>query len=293
MGTPGTFGVVVIARKLAARLLESLGWSRRAIRGPSALLVAGGLVLFALTSCGSSGSTVLEPIEPILDGDIEIVADRSGSSATFTVETTIPVACAVIYGTDESFGSIAVDNDMQGGAHRDHGPLLTGLSPDTEYVYILQGSDAAGTIYRSEVLSFRTPQAAETGLGVNVAPTGAVIGASSEFSTAFAAENAIDADIGTEWSTAGDGDDAWIEIDLGEARLVTAVAFRTREMTDGTALTRTFTVTIDDTVFGPYTAGRDPIVLDEPYAGRILRFDAHETTGGNTGATEIEIYTDR
>ncbi len=38
---------------------------------------------------------------------------------------------------------LAVDTDMQGGAHNDHGPLLTGLTPDTEYKYILRGSDAA------------------------------------------------------------------------------------------------------------------------------------------------------
>ena len=251
-------------------------------------------IAVALIAAGCSGddtSTTIEPIEPILASAIEIDVDPSGTTADFSVATNIPVACAVVYGTDEAFGSIAVDNDMQGGAHLDHGPLLTGLVPDTQYQYILQGSDAAGTIYRSEVLTFRTPPAADTGLGPNVATTGTVTAASSEFSGAFAAANAIDGDLGTEWSTDGDGDDAWIEIDLGEAQEITAIAFRTRQMTDGTAITDTFTVTIDDQVFGPFAAGPDPAKLDVATPGRIVRIDADDTTGGNTGASEIEIFT--
>lgn len=255
-------------------------------------LAAAGIALVMLAGCSNdnSSSAGVQPIEPILSGDIEIVADPSGTSATFAVDTTIPVACAVIYGTDDSFGFIAVDNDMQGGAHQDHGPLLTGLTPDTEYQYILQGSDASGTIYRSDTLTFRTPPAADSGFGANIAPSGTVIASSSEFSDAFAAANAVDGNLGTEWSTAGDGDDAWIEIDLGQDREIIAVAFRTRQMTDGTAITNAFTITIDGQSLGPFPAGTDPIALDDPVTGRVLRFGADQTTGGNTGATEIEVY---
>ena len=256
-------------------------------------LAAAAIALVMLAGCsgGNSSSSGVEPIEPILSGDIEIVADPSGTSATFAVDTTIPVACAVIYGTDDSFGAIAVDNDMQGGAHQHHGPLLTGLTPDTEYQYILQGSDAAGTIYRSDTLTFRTPPATDSGFGPNIAPSGTVISASSEFSDSFAAANAIDGDLGTEWSTAGDGDDAWIEIDLGQTHDISAVSYLTRQMTDGSAITDTFTMTIDGQVFGPFTVEATPIALDDPVTGRVLRFDADQTTGGNTGATEIEVYT--
>jgi hypothetical protein len=256
-----------------------------------ALLV--GVAIFAIDGCGSSNGSdpAVEPIDAIVVGDIEIETDPSGRSATLAVETAIPVACAVIYGSDDSFGSIAVDSDMQGGAHNDHSPLLTGLTPATEYHYILQGSDTAGTIYRSDVMSFRTPAAADTGLGPNIAPTGTVTAASSSFSDRFAPELAIDGDLGTEWSTAGDGDEAWIEIDLGENQAIAAVGFRTREMTDGTAITDTFSVTIDGTDVGPFPTGAEPAVLDEVVVGRVVRFDAIETTGGNTGATEIEIFT--
>ncbi len=256
------------------------------------LLVLGALTLVVAACTSSSGgaSPEIKPIESILASEISIEPDLAGTSVTFEVDTTIPVACSVIYGTDESFGSIAVDNDMQGGAHQNHGPLLTGLSPDTKYTYILQGSDAAGTIYRSNVMTFITPPAAESTLGTNIATTATVTGASSEFSDAFAATNAIDGDLATEWSTAGDGDNAWIEIDLGRDQPITSVAYRTREMTDGSAITETFTITIDGMTLGPFATSADPVVLDKPTSGQILRIDTDRTTGGNTGASEIEIY---
>lgn len=248
-------------------------------------------VALLLAACSTNDeASPIEPIEPILASAIELTFDPSGTTAALTVDTTIPVACAVIYGTDDTYGAIAVDNDMQGGAHHDHGPLLAGLAPDTEYQYILQGSDAAGTIYRSDTLTFRTPPATDTGLGTNIAPTGTITAVSSEFSDAFAATNAIDGNPATEWSTTGDGDNAYIEIDLGQTHEITAVALHTRQMTDGTAITNTYTVTIDDQTLGPYTSD-EPALLDTPVTGQVVRIEADQTTGGNTGATEIEIYT--
>jgi F5/8 type C domain len=262
----------------------------RPVRRLIPALVAIALLAAACGSGSDDDAVSVNPIEPILANEIQITADPTGTTARLEVDTTIPVACNVIFGTDDNFGSIAVDSDMQGGAHDDHGPLMTGLEPDTEYQYILQGSDESGRIYRSDIMTFRTPSAADNGLGENLAPTGTITGSSSDFSSGFAAANAIDGDIGTEWSSAGDGDDAWIEIDLGESRDVAAVSFRTRSMTDGTAITETFTVTVDGTELGPFTAGNDPVVLDETVTGQVFRFDADSTTGGNTGATEIEIF---
>ena len=150
---------------------------------------------------------------------------------------------------------------------------------------------AAGTIYRSEPLTFTTPPATNSPFGTNIATGGTVTASSSEFSAAFAATNAIDGDLGTEWSTAGDGDSAFIEIDLGNTYTVSAIAFRTRQMTDGTAIINTYTVTIDGETLGPYPTGTQPEPIDPAVTGRIIRIDADQTSGGNTGATEIEIYT--
>ena len=255
-----------------------------------AIALAAGALLLTACGNGTDDTTSIQPIEAILDSDIDIAIDPSGTTATLAVDTTIPVACAVIYGTDDTYGSIAVDNDMQGGAHHNHGPLLTGLEPDTEYRYILQGSDAAGTVYRSDPMTFTTPPATDNAFGTNIAPTGTITDVSSEFSDTFAAANAIDGDLGTEWSTAGDGDNASIEIDLGQPQPISAIALRTRQMTDGTAITNTFTITIEDQQFGPYPPGTEPAALDEPVTGQTVRIDADQTTGGNTGATEIEIY---
>lgn len=256
---------------------------------PSALVI-----LLIAASCSNPATDIgVLPIEPILAGGIEIVSDLSGTRADVDVLTNIPVACAIVYGTDETFGSIAVDADMGGGAHLDHGPVLTGLTPDTDYKYVLQGSDADGNLYRSEVMSFRTPIASgEAVPGTNIAPEAVVNDSSSSFSSAFDASLAIDGDLGTEWSSAGDGDDAWIEVEFDSPRDVIGFAMRSRQMSDGTAIITSYTVTIDGSeVLGPFTTGTDYLPTHVATTGQSFRFDAADSSGGNTGAVEVEIYT--
>ena len=78
------------------------------------------------------------------------------------------------------------------------------------------GTTADGTLYRSDVGTFRfegaTPPTAPTSAapGDNAAPEATVVGVSSEFAPGFGAANAIDGDLATEWSTTGDGDDGSI-----------------------------------------------------------------------------------
>ena len=234
------------------------------------------------------------PIEEVLASEIVVEPDPSGTVATVRVETAIPVICAVVYGAGEDFGSIATDDDMAGGAHREHAPRMSGLEPATEYRYVLQGSDAHGNLYRSEVMTFLTPDATDAAPpGRNVAPQGAAVDVSSEFSDAFPGSNAIDGDLATEWSSAGDGDYASITIDLGRSVAIVGVRLRTREMSDGSAIIHTYTVTIEDgQPFGPFSVGPDSAVAELTAEGRRFRFDAAETSGGNTGAVEIEIYAD-
>lgn len=222
-----------------------------------------------------------------------VAVDPSGTSATVTVRTEVELACAVVYGRNGDVGEgIATDSDMGGGAHTDHAAVLTGLRPDTEYTYRLQGSGADGRPYRSEPLTFRTPAAgAPAAAGGNVALGAEVVEVSSEFSDGFAGELAVDGNAGTAWSSAGDGDDAFLTLDLGAVTEVSGIGFRSRAMDDGTSIVESFTVTVDGgAVLGPFDAGQGPAVHEVELRGRQLRFDADTTTGGNTGAAEIEVY---
>lgn len=269
-------------------------------RAPVALLAA---AVLALAACNATGDDVdpvttdanVLAIDEIVDGEIEVVADPSGTFATLEVDTTVPVACSVAYGTDDSFGLIATDSDMAGGAHSDHMPRLAGLAPETTYKYVLQGADAAGNLYRSEVMEFTTPAATTPDTpGDNVATEANVVDVSSAFSDDFAAGNAIDGDRTTEWSTDGDGDDASLTIDLGREVALAGTGFVTRSMGDGSAIVESYTVTVDPDgaaeQFGPFEVDDGLSVAEFTTSGRVLRFDAEATTGGNTGAIEIEVY---
>ena len=230
-------------------------------------------------------------IGEIVDGDITVDLDPSGTSAVLRLDTTIDVACSVVYGTSTQFGALATDTDMAGGGHRIHQPLMTDLQPGTTYLYRVQGTASDGTIYVSEVLNFTTPAADGAAPRTNLSLGATVVEASSDFNEAFAGSNAIDGSISTEWSSRGDGDDAYIVIDLGSPMDVTGFGFRTREMSDGTSITNSYTVTVDgDEVLGPFQAGLGLTVSDVTLTGQLFRFDLVDTTGGNTGAVEIEIY---
>jgi len=115
---------------------------------------------------------------------------------------------------------------------------------------------------------------------------------SSEFNDAFAAAMAVDGDLVTEWSSAGDGDEAFIMLDLGAPREVSGFQFLTRSMTDGTAISETFTVIVDDSeTLGPFPAGSpaEPQTSDVSVTGQVFTFEVETSTGGNTGAVEIGI----
>ncbi|CCG01758.1 discoidin domain-containing protein [Blastococcus saxobsidens] len=240
----------------------------------------------------SAGREVL-PAEEVFVETPVVEPDASGTSATLRVSTDIDMACAVVFGRDESLGDgIATDADMGGGAHAEHQAVMRGLEPDTEYFYRVQGSGADGNLYRSELMSFRTPPAdGPTAPGANAALGAEVVDVSSEFSDAFAAAGAVDGNLGSEWSSAGDGDDASITLDLGRPVDVVGVALRSRSMSDGTAVIETFTVTVDGgETYGPFDAGTTAVVNEADFTGQVLRIDAEATSGGNTGAAEIELY---
>lgn len=244
-------------------------------------------LLLAISACSSAGDGEVRSFAEIADGDPQITFDPSATVATLTIRTTVDAVCAVVYGENSPSGGIATDQDMGGGAHADHQAVMTGLRPETTYQYRLQGVAADGNLYRSDVFTFTTPAATENAYGENLAQGATVVDVSSEFNSSFAATNAVDGDVSTEWSSDGDGDDAYITIDLGQETAITAVAFRTRSMGDGSSITETFTVEAGDATYGPFPAG-EPVEVT--LTTTQLTFRVETSTGGNTGAVEIEIY---
>ncbi|MEX2549342.1 MAG: discoidin domain-containing protein [Nitriliruptoraceae bacterium] len=252
----------------------------------------------------------VRPFSEIQDGPVSFEADPLDPSAgIFRVTTTEPAICAIVWGETEEFGRFNNSLAMDGTGIEQHDVALPDLEPGREYVYILQGTTADGTLYRSEVDTFTIPEtdpgdaatsedgeggaASQVDLGENLAPGADIVEVSSEFGDAFAAGFAIDGDHSTEWSSRDDGDEAFITLDLGEATDLTGVAFLTRSMADGSAITEAFTVTVDGhEVLGPFPAGSpaDPGIIEVAVTGQQLTFEVAESTGGNVGAVEIQVF---
>lgn len=251
-------------------------------------------------ACGASGVT---DISAILDSG-PTPTDISARSATISALTSIDVVCSVAYGTTEEYGRLATDDDMAGGGHSNHGPRLTGLEPDTLYHYQLGGMDANGTVYRSEDMTFRTAPADPSALdkpaernlallseGARVVDTSSNFGG-AEHSATWGGESAVDGDPTTAWSSDGDGDDAWIEVELEAEAHITRIGFWTRTMVTSAQVTRFQVVAEDGTVAGPFDLGGASSVhyFDTDFSASRLRFEVVESSGGNTGVVEVEVY---
>jgi hypothetical protein len=273
--------------------------ARPARRLPPALVTL--LVVF-LAGCGSSesssSSATVRPFSEVQSGDLGFERYPSDPSrGIFRVATTEPMICAIVWGETDSFGRFNNSLSMNGTGIEQHDVRLPGVEPGVAYRYVVQGTTADGRLYRSEVGTFSIPAAEttqpETDRGPNLALDATVVDVSSEFSDAFAAANALDGDASTEWSTRGDGDDAFITIDLGAARPIGGVEFLTRSMADGSAITDTFTVSIDGgEPAGPFPAGTvaRPRFAAVEATGQRLRFDIEQSSGGNVGAVEIRVF---
>ena len=243
------------------------------------------------------GVTVL-PLDVVTES-AEQILDLTPTSARLNFIGTIPLACTIVFGTTTDFGNAAIDTDMNGGAIIEHNPLMLNLEPDTEYFFRVQGSGEDGTFYMGAIMSFRTPPASDELPDNLLSPQrGAeVVGVSSNFGGAANDEvwgvlGAFDDNLNTEWSSDGDGDDAWFEVALGETSQVNLITFETRAMTDGTAQILTFMITDDaGNEYGPF-AVPEPGEIGEyevDFVTSSVRFDVVESTSGNTGIVEIAL----
>ncbi len=271
------------------------------------------MILILATACsgvaqpGPNGATGLleevafRSIEDIVEGELAITDFKNGT-ARLPVTTKIPVACSVVYGPTPDFGFLSLDDDMAGGAHAHHNPLLRNLEGETTYYYRLQGVDESGIVYLSEVMTFTTPAfGTQAGPTENLASPGRgaeIVGYSSAFGDSdlegrWGAANAFDGDPGTEWSSQGDGNEAWVEVKLAQRARIEAIEFWSRSMGDGSSITLAFTVTTDvGEVYGPFAVpdASGSHSFDMDLETSRLRFDLMETTGGNTGIVDIAVY---
>ncbi|MDX1601177.1 MAG: discoidin domain-containing protein [Anaerolineales bacterium] len=262
------------------------------------LLVFNLIALLALAAC--SPSAQVRPISEVTADQPPEITNIGPQDATLLFESSIPLACSVVYGETTDYGMISTDTDMAGGAHSDHSPLLTGLKPDTTYHFRVQGAAADGTLYRSEDMTFRTPPRPDSA-EINYASLeqgAAIVDVSSNFGGAandeqWGANGAIDGNRGSAWSSDGDGDDAFIEIELAQPIQLQAVEVWSRSMADGTARVESFTLTTDrGETLGPFELD-DPEVsqrfeVDAP--AERLRFEVVESSGGNVGLVEFAAY---
>jgi hypothetical protein len=264
------------------------------------------LFVWVITAaCTSSTNPLLEnvtfrSVDEIIDTDLEVVNFANDGSATLPIQTSVPVACTIVYGKTPAFGSLTLDQDMAGGTHSDHNPLLQGLEPETEYFFRVQGVDDSGNVYLSEVMTFTTPprDTSETENLASPQRGATIMGFSSAFGDAapdgrWGAIGAFDDNPNTEWSSAGDGDEAWIEVELAQRARIDSVAFQTRTMSDGSATAFAFTITTDSgQVLGPFELPDANSSYDFEVAieAQRLRFDLVSTSGGNTGAVDIAVY---
>ena len=103
---------------------------------------------------------------------------------------------------------------------------------------------------------------------------------------------AFDNDTRSEWSSDGDGDDAFFEIDLGGPAHVKAVELWSRTTPDGSGQIYSFTLTADDgTVLGPFLIPdvHQAHMFEIDLETATLRFDVGDSSGGNTGLVEFRV----
>lgn len=261
---------------------------------PSVLLLLG---------CGGA-----DPVDTNIFRDLR-AEELSPTSAVVRFETTIETTCEVEYGpAGESMTESATDPTMSAtNRHvRDHNVPLFGLTPETAHDYRARAVGIDGTVYISDVATFSTLVDNTPPNTLNVAALGSgttVIAVSSNFGGAandatWGINNALDGDVGTEWATNGDGDAAYAALDFGQARELRLFRFRSRQMQDGSSIIEKVRLVVTDvgggaTILGPYDTP-DPATLysfelDPPVTTQEVRVEAVQTTGGNTGAREIQL----
>ena len=115
---------------------------------------------------------------------------------------------------------------------------------------------------------------------------------SSEFNSSFAAQNAIDDDPSSEWSSQGDGNEASITVNLAEPTEVTGFGLWTRTMGTSAQIGRFEVENEAGEVFGPFEIPDASGLYTFPAEtrGQTFTFRVVDGSGGNTGVVAVEVY---
>lgn len=176
--------------------------------------------------------------------------------------------------------------------------LKTGAKYFTETILI----NSKGKLFRSKKRTFETLKEPddEVNYGKNWASLtqGASISSvssnwGSDPSGPFGASNAIDGDPGSEWSSQGEGNDAWIEVKLPDRIKITAIGFWTRTMGNTGQVSKIRVLTGKGKLLGEFSIPSANEVYrfqTETHTTDLVRFEVLKSSGGNTGAREIKVY---
>ena len=269
-----------------------LGWRT------AALIMAAALAALLL-ACG--GEPDIPDIDEIVVSGPEL-SDLKSDSAVLVAVTDRKVVCAVAYGLTDEYGAVSADRDMAPDGHTDHDHFLVGLQPDTVYHYRWSLFGPDGRAFQSEDFTFRTPAAdtsrSQAGTNLALLTEGArIVGTSSVFGggdngSTWGGDRAVDGDPSTAWSSDGDGDAAWIEIELPAETHVTSVGFWTRTMGTSAEIFSFQIVTDDGETHGPFRLDGPGGLqhFDTNLTARRLRFEVIGSSGGNTGAVDIQVF---
>ncbi len=253
------------------------------------------------------------------ENDVEVAffdlraEDVTSSRAVVRFDTSVQTTCELEYGFEQdqlSLSAVDPDMDPDNPYAIEHEVPVEDLPPLTRVYYRARATTRDGATFYSEITSFDTladePSENHTDQMLNVALLSAgssIVEVSSNFGGAtnsgtWGVDAAFDGKMSTEWSTDGDGNNAVVAIDLGRPRTLRVVAYRSRQMNDGSSIVGSYQLVLDDgTILGPFATPnpdlRYEFILKQPVITRSVRFEAVETTGGNTGAKEIQFFVDR
>ena len=255
------------------------------------------LILGILAACNSGSSNTLHEIPKGFEGPQLISV--SSNSATIRFDTGVPTVCNAPYGQDTNYGDVATI-PMLSGATKDHVLTFSGLEAGTIYHYKIIATDNQGNVYQSGDFTFTTDLADENAQTnwLSIASGAVVVDVSSNFNGVandgnFGANSAVDENRGTEWSSAGDGNAAFIELALVKEIQLSQLVVHTRSMSNDTSQVFSFNVVTEKgESFGPFELpdANSGHQFDVSIVASRLRFEVIDSNGGNTGFVEIEGF---